>query len=61
MKVLALALLMLMAAPALAAWPEKLGYGNILSLALVLTLLPKVPYDVEKDLTVIRRANVKVD
>ena len=30
-----------------------LGYGNIVSLAIVQTLLPKVPYDVEKDLTLV--------
>ena len=30
-----------------------LGYGNIVSLAVVQTLLPKVPYDVEKDLTLV--------
>ena len=30
-----------------------LGYGNIVSLAVVQTLLTKVPYDVEKDLTLV--------
>src|SRR5437868_14538861 len=30
-----------------------LGYGNIVSLAVNRTLLPKLPYDVEKDLTLI--------
>jgi tripartite-type tricarboxylate transporter receptor subunit TctC len=30
-----------------------LGYGNIVSLAVNRTLLPKLPYDVEKDLTLV--------
>ncbi len=30
-----------------------LGYGNIVSLAVVQTLLPSVPYNVEKDLTLV--------
>ena len=30
-----------------------MGYGNIVSLAVVQTLLEKVPYDVEKDLTLV--------
>jgi len=30
-----------------------LGYGNIVSLAVNQTLLPKLPYDVEKDLTLV--------
>jgi tripartite-type tricarboxylate transporter receptor subunit TctC len=30
-----------------------LGYGNIVSLAINRSLLPKVPYDVEKDLTLV--------
>jgi tripartite-type tricarboxylate transporter receptor subunit TctC len=30
-----------------------LGYGNILSLAINRSLLEKVPYDVEKDLTLV--------
>src|SRR2546423_9820790 len=30
-----------------------LGYGNIVSLAVNRTLIPKLPYDVEKDLTLI--------
>jgi tripartite-type tricarboxylate transporter receptor subunit TctC len=30
-----------------------LGYGNIVSLAINQTLLPKLPYDVEKDLTLV--------
>src|SRR3954449_1222954 len=30
-----------------------LGYGNIVSLAVNRTLMPKLPYDVEKDLTLI--------
>jgi tripartite-type tricarboxylate transporter receptor subunit TctC len=33
-----------------------LGYGNIVSLAVNRTLLPKLPYDVEKDLTLISNA-----
>ena len=30
-----------------------LGYGNIVSLAINRALLPKLPYDVEKDLTLV--------
>src|SRR6185369_2381779 len=30
-----------------------LGYGNIVSLAVNRTLMPKLPYDVEKDLTLV--------
>jgi tripartite-type tricarboxylate transporter receptor subunit TctC len=30
-----------------------LGYGNIVSLAINYSLLPKVPYDIEKDLTLV--------
>ena len=33
-----------------------LGYGNIVSLAINRALLPKLPYDVEKDLTLVRTA-----